>query len=139
MLLLHPSASVVPNSASDWSRAWVLSVFFFLYILQHPSRGLLSGLIRSNCHVTKCKKKEIMIGVKVHIQEDKNRSSSHPRAVFMILRLTPSFFWLEQNRILAYHHKIFSLWNCFNGVRSYSVIPESASGSDRRLYSVVCL
>ena len=30
-------------------------------------------------------------------------------------------------------------WNCFNGFRSYSVMPESASGSGSGLYSVVCL
>ena len=30
-------------------------------------------------------------------------------------------------------------WNCFNCLRSNSVMPESASGSGSGLYSVVCL
>ena len=37
--------------------------------------------------------------------------------------------------------KDFSLWNCFNDVRSNSVTPGAASESEScsRLYSVVCL
>ena len=35
--------------------------------------------------------------------------------------------------------KDFSLWNCFNGVRSNLVTPGAASGSGSGLYSVVCL
>ena len=37
--------------------------------------------------------------------------------------------------------KDFSLWNCFNGVRSNSVTPGAASESESGsgLYSVVCL
>ena len=37
--------------------------------------------------------------------------------------------------------KDFSLWNCFNGVRSNSVAPGAASESESRsgIYSFVCL
>ena len=36
-------------------------------------------------------------------------------------------------------HAGFFPWNCFYGVRSNSVAPESDSGSSSGLYSVVCL
>ena len=35
--------------------------------------------------------------------------------------------------------KDFSLWNCFNGVRSNSVTPGAAYESESGLYSVLCL
>ena len=35
--------------------------------------------------------------------------------------------------------KKFSLWNCFNGVRSTSVMPGATYDSESGLWSVVCL